>query len=98
MNRTNRILILVCILTIVFVGVIASTPYFGSIESNHFSPYAACKKSNKSLDYAVFDYQRTYSQGYFSYVIIYSNESFPLGCQTVGIGPFWIVILNHPIL
>lgn len=97
MKRNNRILVLLSILAIALIVGIASTPYFGSRESNHFSPYAACKKSNKSMDYAVFDYERTYSQAYFSYVIIYTNEFYPHACQTVGIGPFWIVILNYPI-
>jgi len=96
MKKTYRVVISVIIVVALF-AVIASTPYFGSVKTNHFSPYAACKKANESMGSLIFDYGSTYSQSYFKYTISYSNESFGYICETIGVGPFWIVVFGYPL-
>ena len=68
-----------------------TTPYFGTVESTHYSAYAACRKvAMGTKGDAEWKHVRTIQKVVRSW-ILFSDGSNKLDCRAIGIGPFWAV-------
>ena len=77
---------------------LVSTPFFGAVETKHFSAYAACRKiAMTTKGYSTWEHEQT-QQLVFRSRIQFSDGSNELICQAVGVGPFWLVGKIRPTL
>src|SRR5215216_5589719 len=68
-----------------------TTPFFGTVETKHFSAYAACRKVTMAIkSYAEWKHVRTTPKLVRSW-FLFSDGFNELDCRAVGIGPFWFV-------
>ena len=89
MSRKRKFAIV--LLTIVFF---ASTPIFARLKTDVFSAYAACQSTAKTIKgNKAWEYQRAIP-GMFDATLFFSDGYNELSCDTVGVGPFWIVIMT----
>src|SRR5215216_996401 len=71
--------------------IVFTTPFFGRIETRHFSAYAACRKvAMNTKGYAVWKHEQTI-QKMFRSRVWFSDGFNAIDCRAIGIGPFWIV-------
>jgi len=78
---------------LLFLGTlfVVSTPFFGRVETRHFSAYAACRKVVLARKgYAVWKPEQTNPQ-LFRSQIIFSDGLSTIDCRAIGVGLFWIV-------
>ena len=89
MSRKRKITI--ALLLIVFI---ATTPIFARLKTNYFSAYAACQNTAMTIKgNKAWEYQRTIP-GMFQSDVFFSDGYNFLQCATVGIGPFWVVLIT----
>jgi hypothetical protein len=83
------------ILLVLVQLMVFSTPFFGRVQTRHFSTYAACRKvALTTKGYAVWKPQGL-ARRIFRSRLIFSDGFNSLDCSAIGIGPFWIVSLSQ---
>ncbi len=76
---------------LIMLGLVISTPFFGQVESNEFSAYAACRKEAMlTKGYGVWQHTQTTPKMFRSRIIFFDGFR-SLDCGAIGIGPFWMV-------
>ena len=89
MPRKRKLAVLLFLIII-----IAITPVFARVKTNHFSAYAVCQKQALSIKgNKEWGYQRT-SPEIFASVVYFFDGYNVLECHALGVGPFWIVFLT----
>jgi len=87
----------ISILLFFLVIIVLPKMVLGLMETDRFSAYAACRKvimDNRPTGYGVWKHIRT-SQTVFEYHITFSDDVNDLGCEAVGIGPFWTAEMGY---
>jgi len=73
------------------ITMLITTPYFGTVESKHYSAYAACRRAAMATkSYAEWKHVRTIQKVVRSW-ILFSDGLNALDCRAIGIGPFWVI-------
>ena len=86
MSRKMKVGILLSAALVVLLSI-----FLGSVETNRFSAYGACRDvALRTEGYAIWDHVHT-TQMVFASWMVFNDGYNDLTCQTVGIGPFWVV-------
>ena len=75
---------------LILLAIILSTSLFGgSVETEQFSAYGACRKiALATKSQAIWKHEQTIPLVFVSWVF-FSDRYNDLTCQAIGIGPFW---------